>query len=214
MSSREDNRGAGRLAWRPASWMAVAVICAGAAGCSSSSSAPATSTTTTVTATATAPAAPTGTATATSTATSPAGPPACATSSLHVTQGNPQGYAGGVYQAIIFTNAGGASCTLYGYPGVSLVSASHAQIGLAASRSSVTPVKLTTLAPGATASAQLQIVDALNFPASTCNPVKAAYLRIYPPNQTVPVYLANTSQTCSKPVQTMRISAVSAGLGS
>ena len=143
-----------------------------------------------------------------------AGPPACATSSLHVTQGTPQGYAGGVYQAIIFTNAGGASCTLYGYPGVSLVSASRAQIGLAASRSSVTPVKLITLAPGATASAQLQIVDALNFPASTCNPVKAAYLRIYPPNQTVAVYLANTSQTCSKPVQTLRISAVNAGLGS
>jgi Protein of unknown function (DUF4232) len=214
MSSREDNRGAGRLAWRPASWMAVAVICAGAAGCSSSSSAPATSTTTTVTATATAPAAPTGTVTATSTATSPAGPPACATSSVHVTQGTPQGYAGGVYQAIIFTNAGGASCTLYGYPGASLVSASHAQIGLAASRSSVTAVKLITLAPGATASAQLQIVDALNFPASTCNPVKAAYLRMYPPNQTVPVYLANASQTCSKPVQTLRISAVSAGSGS
>jgi Domain of unknown function (DUF4232) len=214
MSSRDVDRGAGRLAWRPASWMAVAVICAGAAGCSSSSSAPATSTTTTVTATATAPAAPTGTVTATSPATSPAGPRACATSSLHVTQGTPQGYAGGVYQAITFTNAGGASCTLYGYPGVSLVSASHAQIGLAASRSSVTPVKLITLAPGATASAQLQIVDALNFPASTCHPVKAAYLRIYPPNQTVPVYLANTSQTCSKPVQTLRISAVNAGLGS
>jgi hypothetical protein len=210
MSSRDDDRGAGRLAWRPASWMAVAVVCAGAAACSSSSSAPATSTTTTVTATATAPAAPTGTATATS----PAGPAACAASSLHVTQGTPQGYAGGVYQAIVFTNAGGASCTLYGYPGVSLVSAAHAQIGLAASRSSVTPVKLITLAPGATASAQLQIVDALNFPASSCNPVKAAYLRIYPPNQTVPFYLANSSQTCSKPVQTLTISAVSAGSGS
>lgn len=135
------------------------------------------------------------------------------TSSLHVTQGPPLGYAGGVYQAIIFTNAGGASCTLYGYPGVSLVSASHTQIGLAASRSSTTPVKLITLAPGATASAQLQIVDALNFPTSMCDPVKAAYLRIFPPNQTVSVYLTNTSETCSKSVQTLIISAVKAGSG-
>ena len=211
MSSREASRGAGRLARRPASWMAVAAICAGAAGCSSSSSAPATPATTTVTATATVTAAPAGSATATSTPTSPAGTPACATSSLHVTPGAPEGYAGGVYQAIIFTNAAGSACTLYGYPGVSLVSASHTQIGLAASRSSATPVKLITLAPGAAASAQLQIVDALNFPASTCEPVKAAYLRVYPPGQTVPVYLANTSQTCSKPVQTLRISAVKAG---
>jgi hypothetical protein len=114
----------------------------------------------------------------------------------------------------MFTNAGDAPCTLYGYPGVSLVSASHTQIGLAASRSSTTPAKLITLAPGVTASAQLQIVDALNFPTSTCDPVKAAYLRIYPPNQTVPVYLTNTSQTCSKAVQTLSISTVKAGSGS
>jgi len=189
----------------------MAVICAGAAvGCSSSSSTPAASTTTTVTATATA---PTGTGAATSTLTSPAGTAACATSSLHVTQGAPQGYAGGVYQAIVFTNASGASCTLYGYPGVSLVSASHTQIGLAAKRSTATPVKLITLAPGATASALLQIVDALNFSPSTCDPVKAAYLRVYPPNQTAPVDLANTSETCSKPVQTLFIQAVKVGSG-
>ena len=194
--------------------MALAVICAGAAvGCSSSSSTPAAPTTTTVTATTTASAAPTGTGTATSAPTSPAGAVACATSSLHVTQGAPQGYAGGVYQAIVFTNASGRSCTLYGYPGVSLVSASYAQIGLAAKRSATTPVKLITLAPGGTASAQLQIVDALNFPASTCSPVKAAYLRVYPPNQTASVYLANTSETCSKPVQTLFIGAVKAGSG-
>jgi Protein of unknown function (DUF4232) len=139
---------------------------------------------------------------------------ACATSALHVTQGPPSGYAGGVYQAIIFTNASGVPCTLYGYPGVSLVSAPpYTQIGLAAKRSSTVPVKLITLAPGGTANAQLQIVDALNYPPSTCSPVKAAYLRVYPPNQTVPVYLANTSQVCSKPVQTLFISAVQAGSG-
>ena len=88
---------------------------------------------------------------------------------------------------IVFTNTSGATCTLYGYPGVSLVSAPpYTQIGLAAQRSSTTPVKLVTLAPGATANAVLQVVDALNFGTATCSPTKAAFLRIYPPNQTVP----------------------------
>ncbi len=82
---------------------------------------------------------------------------------------------------------GAASCTLYGYPGVSLVSGPpYTQIGLAAKRGTTTPVKLVTLAPGATAHAVLQIVDALNFPPSSCGPAKATYLRIYPPNQKAP----------------------------
>ena len=133
-----------------------------------------------------------------------------------MTLGAQSGYAGGVDQAIVFTNTSGATCTLYGYPGVSLVSAPpYTQIGLAAQRGSTVPVKLITLASGASANAELQIVDALNFGPATCSPTKAAYLRIYPPNQTVPVYLADASQTCAQPVQTLFISAVQAqGLAS
>ena len=141
------------------------------------------------------------------------GPLACANGNLNVTLGPSSGYAGGVYQTIVFTNTSGTTCTLFGYPGVSLVSASHAQIGLAAQRASTVPVKLITLATGAAANAVLQIVDALNFGASTCSPTKAAFLRIYPPNQTVPVYLANTSEICAQPIQTLFISAVQAGAG-
>ena len=135
----------------------------------------------------------TATSSATSTSTSTAGAAAaCATSALKISQSAPNGYAGGVIVTLGFTNASGATCTLYGYPGVSLVSSAQTQIGLAAKRSG-TAVKLITLAPGATASASLQIVDALNFPSTTCDPVKAAYLRVYPPNQTASVLLANTS---------------------
>jgi hypothetical protein len=142
------------------------------------------------------------------------GPPACATSSLNVTLGVSQGYAGGVYETIVFTNTSGATCTLYGYPGVSLVSAAHAQIGLAAQRSTSTPAKQITLATGASANALLQIVDALNFGAATCSPTQAAFLRVFPPNQTAPVYLTNTSEICAQPVQTLSVSAVQAGTGS
>ena len=140
---------------------------------------------------------------------------ACPTSSLQVKLGVSQGYAGGVYVVIDFTNTGASTCTLFGYPGVSLVKGPpYTQIGLAAKRSTTTPKKLVTLAPGATANALLQIVDALNYPSATCGPTKATALKIYPPNQTEPVYLPNTSSGCAKPVQIMYIGAVRPGSGS
>ena len=114
-------------------------------------------------------------------------PPACATSSLQVNLGLGQGYAGGVYQNIVFTNISSASCTLYGYPGVSLVSGPpYTQIGLAAKRNATTPVKLITLAPGATANALLQIVDALNYPTASCGPTKATALASTRPTRRPP----------------------------
>ena len=150
-----------------------------------------------------------------SSATAAAGPAACPTSSLRVKQGVAQGYAGGVYQVIDFTNTSGSTCTLYGYPGVSLVSGPpYMQIGLAAKRSTSTPRTLVTLAPGATANALLQIVDALNYPTASCGPAKATALKIYPPDQTVPVYLPNTSSGCTKPAQILYIGAVRPGSGS
>ena len=140
---------------------------------------------------------------------------ACPTSVLRVKQGVAQGYAGGVYQVIDFTNTSGRTCTLLGYPGVSLVSGPpYTQIGVAAKRSTSAPRKLVTLAPGATANALLQIVDALNYPPASCGPTKATALKIYPPNQTVAVYLPNASSGCSKPVQIMNISPVQPGSGS
>jgi Domain of unknown function (DUF4232) len=191
--------------------LAAALACVAlAAGCSSSSSTSTPAATTTVTVTSSAPAA-SASASASSAATSPT---ACATSALKITQSSPNGYAGGVIVTLVFTNTSSTSCTLYGYPGVSFLSSAQKQIGLAAKRSGTSAPKLVTLDPsGGTASATLQIVDALNFPATTCSPVKAAYLKIYPPNQTASVMVANTSQTCSKPVQTLTINPVVTGSG-
>ena len=198
---------AGRLALT-----AAALICTAAvAGCASSgSSQPAASGSTP----AASPSAPAATSSSNTPAvvapsSSAAGTLACATSALQVKLGSSDGYAGGVYVVIDFTNTSGSSCTLFGYPGVSLVTGPpYKQIGLAAKRSTSTPKKLVTLAAGATAHAQLQIVDALNFPSATCGPTKATALKIYPPNQTEPVYLPNGSTGCTKPVQIMYIGAV------
>ncbi len=192
------------------SFAATALICvAAAAGCSSSS----TPTTPVTTSPTTPGASSTGIAAATSPGTTPtaAALPACPTSSLRVKLGLSEGYAGGVYQVIDFTSTSSASCTLYGYPGVSLVTGPpYAQLGSAAKRTT-TPVKLITLAPGETADALLQVVDALNFPSATCSPTKATNLKVYPPNQTAPVYLADTSYGCAKPVQTLFIGPVQTG---
>jgi len=197
---------AGRLALT-----AGALICTAAmAGCASSGSSQPAASGSTPAASPSAPAASSSnTPAVVAPSSSAAGTPACATSALQVKLGSSDGYAGGVYVVIDFTNTSGSTCTLFGYPGVSLVTGPpYKQIGLAAKRSTSTPKKLVTLAAGATAHAQLQIVDALNFPSATCGPTKATALKIYPPNQTEPVYLPNTSNGCTKPVQIMYIGAV------
>ena len=212
-------RGLAPLTGRPAASVSglalAALIClAAVAACSSSS----TTTTTPPPASASSSAAPAGSPTPVppSSPASPAvtGPSPCPNGSLHVKLGLGQGYAGGTYVVIDFTNTSGATCTLFGYPGVSLVSGPpYAQIGLAAKRTNTAPVKQITLAPNATANALLQIVDALNFPASTCSPTKSTNLRVFPPNWTASVYLPYATEGCAKPVQTLFIGAVQAGSG-
>jgi hypothetical protein len=199
---------AGRLALT-----ATALICTAAvAGCASSGSSQPAASGSTPAASSSAPSAPAASSSNTPAVVTPSsapGTPACATSALQVKLGSSDGYAGGVYVTIDFTNTSGSRCTLFGYPGVSLVTGPpYKQIGLAAKRSTSSSKKLVTLAAGATANAQLQIVDALNFPSASCGPTKATALKIYPPNQTEPAYLPNTSTGCSKPVQIMYIGAV------
>ena len=207
--------GAGRPAG-PLATVAALVCIAAAVGCASSSSSTTTAPSSKAVTASSSPAlaAPGSTPAAAPSPTltpPPTAPPACRTSTLTVKLGLSQGYAGGVYQVISFTNTSNAACTLYGYPGVSLViGPPYTQAGLAAERDTTAPVKLVTLAPGVAATAVLQVVDALNFPASTCSPVRATNLRVYPPNQTAPVYLPDTAYGCAKPVRTLFISAVQA----
>jgi uncharacterized protein DUF4232 len=199
---------------RPAVVAAGPLICAVAlAGCASSgtsSQPPAAGSTTTVTAS---PSAPAASSSSTPAVVAPPSSTACATSGLQVKLGASDGYAGGVYQTIDFTNTSGRSCTLTGYPGVSLVSGpSHQQIGLAAKRSTTgAPAATVTLGPGATANAVVQIVDALNFPKSSCSPAKAADLKVFPPDQFTAVYLPDTSYGCGKSVQTLFVAPVRSG---
>ena len=197
----------------------AALTCAAAlaAGCGSSGS-PAAAPTKTITVSAT-PAAPASTAAATPGTPATASPtaaaaPACPTRSLGLKLGLAQGAAGSTFQVIDFTNISSVTCTLYGYPGVSLAGGKPVtQIGRAAAESHATPRKLITLAPAAVANAVLQIAHAVNFPAAKCHLTNADYLQVYPPNQTTPAYLHYSAQACAKPVRILSISVVRAGSG-
>src|SRR5690242_5992781 len=145
----------------------------------------------------------------------PTGPGPCPTRSLQVKLGVSQGTAGSVYTTIDFTNISSVTCTLYGYPGVSLQTARPLhQIGKPAKENPATPRALVTLQPQTTANALLRITDAGNYPASECGMTTAHYLQVYPPNQTTPAYIRYKTQACSKPVRLMTVDVVKRGSGS
>jgi Domain of unknown function (DUF4232) len=129
---------------------------------------------------------------------------------------NTEGAAGSVYQNIDFTNTGSTSCTLYGYPGVSLgTGMPFSQVGAAATRSTTAAPTVVTVAPGQTANALLRVAQALNYPQATCSPTATTYLRIYPPNQTTAIYLAFKTTGCTKnSVNLLTIGVMQAGTGS
>src|SRR5450755_4646466 len=190
----------------------LACIAALAAACGTSSQ-PAASTTVTVTASPTSAASTGPASTAPAVATPPSPPPAgaaaCPTRSLQVKPGVAQGTAGSVYTALDFVNISNVTCTLYGYPGVSLASGQPVtQIGLAAAEDHAHARELVTLAPHAVANALLRIVDAGNFPPAKCHPTPATFLQVFPPNQTTPIYVGYTAQACSKPVLLLTVGVV------
>lgn len=142
-------------------------------------------------------------------------PPApCLSRYLGASAGIGQGTLGSSYLVIDFKNLNNSPCTLYGYPGVSLAGGKPVtQIGQAAAENPATPRQLVTLSPGGVANALLQIADAGNYPAQKCAPVTSHWLQIFPPNQTVPIYLHYTSQACAKPVKLLTVNVVVPGSG-
>jgi hypothetical protein len=62
------------------------------------------------------------------------------------------------------------------------------------------------------AHATLQVVQALNFPPGKCQPATVHWLKVYPPNQTEPVYLNFTARTCAaKDVKVLNVAPVRPG---
>jgi hypothetical protein len=104
------------------------------------------------------------------------------------------GTAGTYYYPLEFTNVGHSTCTLSGYPGVSAYRGSRRQVGAAGTRNQAAHTTV-TLAPGATAHAQLGIRDA----GALCGRgIAAAGLKVYPPGQTHSWALSFPLQACAR----------------
>ena len=99
------------------------------------------------------------------------------------------GAAGSQLPYIVLTNTGD-TCTMKGYPGVSLTVGGQ-QIGAAAERDRTVGVNTITLAPNESAYAPLKIVQAGNFDAASCQPKQADAILVYPPDQRSSLSIAN-----------------------
>jgi hypothetical protein len=150
----------------------------------------------------------------------PASPPAgaaagCLSRYLNGSIGLSQGTAGSVLVTIVFKNLNNEPCTLYGFPGVAQATGSPVtDIGQPSSESPATARELVTLSPGGFANATLQIAEAGNFPVSACTQVKADWLAVIPPNQTVPLYISYNSTACQGTASLLSVTAVRPGNGS
>jgi hypothetical protein len=127
--------------------------------------------------------------------------------------------AGSEYYPLNFTNISSGPCVLDGYPGVSFVtSPSGQQIGSPASKNPAVAPAPVTLAPGTTGHSTLQVVDAQNYSAATCDPVTAHWLRVYAPGQTAAAEVSFTTMACSAQMAStlgspLTVDAVKAGQG-
>ncbi len=150
-----------------------------------------------------------------SSSSAPAGPAACVTSALSASLGQSNGAAGSTIIPLEFRNTSSSACTLFGYPGVSFVTGpGGSQIGNSASEDSATPRQSVTLAAGSTAHALLQVAVAQNYPPSRCHLAKTHWLRIFPPGETVPLYVKFNSDTCTaKSIRVLAVQTVQPGAG-
>jgi hypothetical protein len=107
----------------------------------------------------------------------------CNADELSLSSSVSDGAAGTITYAIVLTNTGKRTCTLAGFPGVSLVNDNGNQIGSPAERASNYTEKTLTVAPGQKVKALASVADEGNFPAGKCQD-GATKLRVYPPNDT------------------------------
>lgn len=188
----------------------IAVAClaaAGLTGCSTTSDTSSTpgSTPDTTTAPVTSPSPTDGTSSSPTTSTSSSADPstgtaitACTSAHLNaaITPSAGGGAAGSTYVNLVLTNKGTSSCTLQGWPGVSFVGdGDGTQIGQAAAFDRASPHATVTVAPSATATAVLRIVQAANYSSADCKPTPADGFRVYPPGQKASLFAAKPGLT-------------------
>jgi hypothetical protein len=117
---------------------------------------------------------------------------------LRIASGQGSG-AGVTYYTLVFTNTSGSSCSLSGYPYVSMVSRTGSQLGSPAGHGLTLVVPLVILAPGATAHTTLAYYGGRVSAGRGCGPVTKAYeLRVYVAGQKLALYAPLGVHACSR----------------
>jgi hypothetical protein len=123
---------------------------------------------------------------------------------------SPLGSAGALHYQLVFKHISSATCTIYGFPGVSFLDSDGNQIGPPAQERTACSRQLVTLAAGANGYATLDITDPGIPPCA--GPGTVAHIRVYPPGSYAPASVAPTPgmQVCSSP-NTANYTATSVG---
>jgi hypothetical protein len=134
--------------------------------------------------------------------------PTCKSVDLGISVARESGTAGTLYREIKFTMRSLGACLLKGFPGVSHVDSAGAQVGRAAFRNGPTG-ELITLTYGTSVSADVGFGNTGAYDPAVCRPQPVWGVRVYPPDEFVPLYLKLTNAVgCAGPVDALRTSAV------
>jgi hypothetical protein len=139
----------------------------------------------------------------------------CKPANLKLSLGQSDGTAGTVFVALRFTNVSKVSCVMVGWPGVSYVTGdSGTQVGKPAAREGAKGAQV-TLRPGQVASSVVGMTDVGVFDPGQCKPTATRGLRVYPPDSTASMFVANSGRGCAgnPPSPQLRVETVKPGGG-
>jgi hypothetical protein len=117
----------------------------------------------------------------------------CSTGDLYVSVSGKDAAAGSAYWTLRYTNTSTSSCTLRGYPGVSVLNSAHHQIGSAAKHSGRSYSTVTVKAGHSAVS----VIRTANGPVGGPCLATGSLLRVYPPASTKSVLIPASVQLCS-----------------
>jgi Protein of unknown function (DUF4232) len=123
----------------------------------------------------------------------------CPTSSLRLSFVSGQGAAGTAYMTYALTNVGSSPCTLFGYPGVSILGGAGQIVQHPAQRGGIqapTRVKVVTLSRGGQARFLVTSSDVIPSPGCP-HAFTGTTLQVFPPNQRQALTVPRGGQFCN-----------------
>jgi hypothetical protein len=124
-------------------------------------------------------------------------PAECKVADLELSLAEGDAAAGTVYRQLRFTNVGGRTCVIQGFPGVSYVTGEDGQqVGEPAFREGAKGAAI-SLTPGKTVFAPLGFVQVRNYDPAVCKPTPVRGLRVYPPHEYDSMFVAAPGTGCA-----------------